>query len=46
MSFGSTVEPLLSGHLGTASICPDYRGVLISEVRSINTRIDQIWLNK
>ena len=27
------VEPVYSGHLGTPKNCPDYRGVLISQVR-------------
>ena len=26
------VEPVYSGHLGTPKNCPDYRGVLISQV--------------
>ena len=28
----TTVKPVYSGHLGTQQNCPDYRGVLISEV--------------
>ena len=28
----NTVEPVYSGHLGTPKNCPDYKGVLISQV--------------
>ena len=31
-TYTCTVEPVYSGHLGTPKNCPDYRGVLISQV--------------
>ena len=31
-SYSVTVKPVYSRHLGTQQNCPDYRGVLISEV--------------
>ena len=30
--YGTTVEPVYYGHLGTSQKCPDYQGVLIFQV--------------
>ena len=32
IEYDYTVKPVYSGHLGTPKNCPDYRGVLISQV--------------
>ena len=42
-----TVEPVYSGHLGTPKNCPDYRGVLISQVHSYTFILqwDHNWLS-
>ena len=32
----NTVEPVYYGHLGTSQKCPDYQGVLISQVNNVS----------